>query len=765
MRYLRCILMGFVLAFGTSSYAQISPARSGTYFLISDPSHGLAASLGAASFPDTLVQTRLHILGANDACFSVAIEDLDFEFEGAVARGGVVVVDLPQAGNYVDLMETHERTIEVKATSPVNVLISTNVGVGREYSGVGNQPLTLQSAQSHTEAAVALPYTETSNEFVSYSFGDLPQQLPLAQGAWSSTCLNIISLQDSNVIEVQSAAPLYTERGSAPAHFPDSTYTIVVDSLQEVNLWIETTALTTVLGPVRGTNVRSQNNKTFQLSTTQSTGLLSSSNAATADTSDFAGGLFYSTYRDSTFRDTLFFSPALTGHYGAIFSIMAFEDGTDVFINGSYAWTLDSLDVVDTLVQGAVVVRSTKPIQQYVGSATHLEENDNGFSGFSLGGLAHDELATSSTFVTLDELDTTNHYMLGLVCRTEDTAFTTLDGSVLTGVFTRFAADTLWSWATVEIGIGTHELDNLNGVMGYQFTYHKGDSLTLFQGGYAYPSYGYVLPANNIWTEDSTANLIRTPSTGTNTFNTEGDTICLGDPVTASALGSHFSILDVDFGDETTRRLRNLMSPGVSATHIYQSTGEYWISIQDTAGCRPIDSTLVVVVDPPVANFSVDISDLCNPMVTLTSTSTNFNSIRWEIRGDLVISSEDAVLNIPLDGQVNYLEVALIASNDGCSSVRTVQLDDLGFFVPMDFPNVITPNNDGINDCFNIPSALPFTDCYEIEIFSRWGTRVFASNDPAECWEPRNIADGVYFFSVNFGTINRTGSIHVVGAD
>lgn len=764
MRYLRCILIGFALALGTFAHAQISPARSGTYFLISDPAHALSASLGPAQIPDTLVQTRLHIIGANDACFTIAIEDLNFEFEGSVAKGDVAVVDLPNAGTYVELMKKHKRTIELKATSPVNVLVSTNIGVGPEFSGGVNDPLSIQGAQSHTEAKVAMPYDEFNEEYLSYSFGDVPPQSALADGQWSSTLVNIISLQDSNIIEVDSKAPLYAALGAGPAHYPDSLFTIELDSLEEVNIWIETTELATVLGPVQGTKITSQTEKKFQVSTTQADGLYSTSNTFTTDTNVYAGGLQYDTYRDSTFRDTLFFSPPLTGHYGNLYSLMAFEDGTDVFVNGQLAMTLDSLEHADTLIQGEVVLRSTKPVQLYVASATHLRDNDNSFSGFSVGGLAHDELSPSSTFVTLDENDTTNHYMVALVCRTVDTALATLDGAVLTGVFNRFAADTTWSWATVEIGKGVHELDNFNGIMGYQYTYHKRDSLTYFEGGYLYPSYGYTLPANNIWTEDSTANLIRTPLGGTNRFNDDGDTICVGDPVTAIALGSHFSILDVDFGDESTRRLRNTMSKGVSAAHTYQSAGEYWITIEDTAGCRPIDSTLIIVVERPVANFSIDVSDLCNPMVTLTSSSTNYNTIRWEIRGDLGLSSEDEVVNIPLDGQINNLEIALIASNDGCSSIRTVQLDSLCFFVPLDFPNVITPNNDGLNDCFSIPSALPFTDCYQIEIFSRWGSRVFASTDPSQCWEPRNIADGVYFFSVSFGTITRTGSIHVIGA-
>ncbi len=53
---------------------------------------------------------------------------------------------------------------------------------------------------------------------------------------------------------------------------------------------------------------------------------------------------------------------------------------------------------------------------------------------------------------------------------------------------------------------------------------------------------------------------------------------------------------------------------------------------------------------------------------------------------------------------------------------------------PVDFPNVFTPNGDGVNDVFG-----PVADCrieaYQLQVYSRWGDLVYSSADPQEGWD------------------------------
>lgn len=51
------------------------------------------------------------------------------------------------------------------------------------------------------------------------------------------------------------------------------------------------------------------------------------------------------------------------------------------------------------------------------------------------------------------------------------------------------------------------------------------------------------------------------------------------------------------------------------------------------------------------------------------------------------------------------------------------------------FPKAFTPNNDGLNDNFGISNPNAIDDLISFEIFDRWGSRVFSTDDPFEAWD------------------------------
>lgn len=67
-------------------------------------------------------------------------------------------------------------------------------------------------------------------------------------------------------------------------------------------------------------------------------------------------------------------------------------------------------------------------------------------------------------------------------------------------------------------------------------------------------------------------------------------------------------------------------------------------------------------------------------------------------------------------------------------------------------PNVITPNNDNINDKIILP-GLNNKD-YNFTIFNRWGNQVFESNKPLDSWDGTingtQLMEGVYFYTFQY---------------
>lgn len=99
-------------------------------------------------------------------------------------------------------------------------------------------------------------------------------------------------------------------------------------------------------------------------------------------------------------------------------------------------------------------------------------------------------------------------------------------------------------------------------------------------------------------------------------------------------------------------------------------------------------------------------------------------------------------------------------------SVSDQCLDTLSTTVPFDitdceliFPNIITPNNDGKNDYFEI-MGLPIDANVKLQIFNRWGVMLFQDDNYKNHWDAHSIPDGVYYFSVIIETESSSEKYH-----
>lgn len=92
-------------------------------------------------------------------------------------------------------------------------------------------------------------------------------------------------------------------------------------------------------------------------------------------------------------------------------------------------------------------------------------------------------------------------------------------------------------------------------------------------------------------------------------------------------------------------------------------------------------------------------------------------------------------------------------SSHSVSTRVTLKLQDVDTGLQNLSPaNLITPNADNLNDCFTLPN-LPADNCtyifQDVEIYNRWGARVFMSSNRDFSWCPADFSDGVYYYYIN----------------
>ena len=189
---------------------------------------------------------------------------------------------------------------------------------------------------------------------------------------------------------------------------------------------------------------------------------------------------------------------------------------------------------------------------------------------------------------------------------------------------------------------------------------------------------------------------------------------------------------------------------------------DYNLEIVDDNGCS-VDTTITVPIEIDVeAGFNTSPESGFEPLsVDLINTSQNATDYEWFIDDSIWDNSVNT--SAYFDSTGNY-QVTLYAYNN-----RPECVDSASFTIIVNdtiyarIPNIITPNDDGVNDVFTIDVRR--AEQIEAQFFNRWGNEVNSAIQKSNglqqtipLWdgktsENKSVTEGTYFYTITITSV------------
>ena len=218
-------------------------------------------------------------------------------------------------------------------------------------------------------------------------------------------------------------------------------------------------------------------------------------------------------------------------------------------------------------------------------------------------------------------------------------------------------------------------------------------------------------------------------------------------------------------GDNTTSQLEN-------PTHNYANPGNYIISlvVSTESGCT--DSIAKSIQILPIPDCIITVEESCGQTANFSNVITNGNSLissyEWTVLPNLFQNNQSNFDYTFQSGGI-YNGDLILTTNNGCEyeypfNFTITPKVDLPELI---IPNIITANNDGINDEIIINSV--FEECfeYELKLFNRWGSLVYTMNTSADAFKGldetgNELIEGTYFYILESEQGEKHGFITIV---
>jgi gliding motility-associated-like protein len=175
-------------------------------------------------------------------------------------------------------------------------------------------------------------------------------------------------------------------------------------------------------------------------------------------------------------------------------------------------------------------------------------------------------------------------------------------------------------------------------------------------------------------------------------------------------------------------------------------------AIQMSLGSCINYDTLNIQVIPNllVQNTILGKDTVCGEEVNIVYTiPKNVTSVyTWSVSGGSFTQqgTNSILINFPAEGE-DLISVVEKDKNGCIGPVSLIEVTIKKIADCLSVPNVFTPNEDGVNDVFEIKNLSLYPN-NRLSVYNRWGNKVFQAENYIGMWKAENISDGIYYYSL-----------------